>query len=216
MYNLRFYQDTFPPDAACADLYAQHSILYVYRGSALISGRGLQADQALYATDAIPVTAGGDGAVVWRWELEREEAKPDIACGEGVVSRLRMVRKIKMFEMYPTTRWLFKLDCICNNIGTTGLHSHPGSGIRCLLSGNLNTASEKGEDTRNYDPGDCWYEEGAYPLVSTTDEGSMANFLRGMILPPEYAKYPDTAIWIEGKQCSSDWKGYLSQIIHLR
>jgi len=217
MYNLRFYQDTFQPEAISQGLYAQHSILYVFKGSAVVSGKRLNPDQAVYATDAIPVSAGGEGAVIWRWELEREDARSNTACGNGIVSSLRMVRKIKMFEMYPTTRWQFKLDCIYNNVGSTGLHAHPGSGIRCLLSGNLNTVSEKGEDTLNYNAGDCWYEEGAYPLISTTDEGKKAAFLRGMILPPEYAQYPDTAIWIEGeKKCESDWKGYVSQIIHLR
>jgi len=217
MYRLRFYQDTLGPRAAADNLYAQHSILYVYKGSAAVSGADLKADQAVYATDAVPIISGDNGAVLWRWELDREGAKPNLARGDGVESRLRMVREIKMFELYPTTRWQFKLDCIYNNVGSTGLHSHPGSGIRCLLSGNLNTVSEKGEDTRNYTPGDCWYEEGAYPLVSTTDEGSKAAFLRGMLLPPEYAQYPDTAIWIEGKKgCESDWKGYVSQIIHLR
>jgi len=58
--------------------------------------------------------------------------------------------------------------------------------------------SEKGECSDNVKPGDAWYEEGAYPLISTVDDGLKTTFLRGMVLPPEYTEYPDTAMWIEG------------------
>jgi len=122
-----------------------------------------------------------------------------------------------MFALVPTSKWLFRLDCIVDNEGSTGLHSHPGSGIRCMLDGQLRVRSDKGESSENTRPSDCWYEEGAYPLVSTTEPGNKATFLRGMVLPPEYDKYPDTAVWIEGsKSCKSDWKGYFQKIVTLR
>ena len=217
MYTLRLYHDTLDPNAKSSDLYAQHSIIYLLRGSAALAGKELKADEASYFSDAVSVAAGPDGAVLWRWELVRADDGYNLAAGDGVASNIKMVRKIKMFEMYPTTRWQFKLDSIVDNEGSTGLHSHPGSGIRCLISGNLSTVSEKGEDTSNFNQGDCWYEEGAYPLVSSTRPGDKATFLRGMILPPEFAEYPDTAIWIEGnKGCKSSWKGYVSKVIHLR
>jgi hypothetical protein len=122
-----------------------------------------------------------------------------------------------MFELVPTSKWLFRLDSIIDNEGSTGLHSHPGSGIRCLLEGHLRVESEKGECSDNRHPGDVWYEEGSYPLISTSDAGEKATFLRGMILPPEYIRYPDTAIWIEGsKSCKSDWKNYVQNVVTLR
>ena len=122
-----------------------------------------------------------------------------------------------MFELAPTSKWLFRLDCIIDNQGSTGLHSHPGSGIRCMLKGQLRVESDKGESSDNNNPGDCWYEEGSYPLVSTTDAGNKATFLRGMVLPPEYGRYPDTAVWIEGsKSCLSEWKNYFQKIVTLR
>jgi hypothetical protein len=104
-----------------------------------------------------------------------------------------------------------------DNEGSTGLHSHPGSGIRCMIEGHLRVESEKGECSDNRRPGDAWYEEGSYPLVSTSDAGEKATFLRGMVLPPEYSKYPDTAIWIEGvKSCKSGWKSYAQNVVTLR
>jgi uncharacterized cupin superfamily protein len=217
MYTFRFYQDIFSANAV-AVCYTQHSIIYICSGSIGVNGENLNADNAVYKGDAFSIRAGLNGAVVWRWELVRTEDIPNLAVGDGIVSKLAIARKIKMFEMFPTTRWQFKLDAIVDNQGCTGLHSHPGSGIRCLIKGNLSTVSEKGGDTQNFNSGDCWYEEGAYPVTSTTTPGEKATFMRGMILPPEYAIYPgETPIWIEGKKTAvSRWKGYVSQIIHLR
>jgi hypothetical protein len=217
MYTLRLYHDTYAPDSVTADdLEAQHSIAYVLKGSATINGQTLAADQALYVKDVAAVEAGPEGATVWRWELVRTDDLNNLAWGDGVTSRLRMSRRIRMFELVPTSKWLFRLDSINNNQGSTGLHSHPGSGIRCMLKGHLRVESDKGESSDNWLIGDCWYEEGSYPLVSTSDPGETADFLRGMVLPPEYDRYPDTAVWIEGtKSCYSEWKSYAQTVVTL-
>ena len=217
MYTLRLYQDVFEPNTkAVPDLEAQHGIAYVYRGSATVNGQGLSSDSAFISRDVMSVVAGPDGASLWRWELVRTSEPNDLATGGGINSRLIMSRRIRMFELVPTSKWLFRLDSIIDNEGSTGLHSHPGSGIRCMIEGHLRVESDKGECSDNWKPGDAWYEEGSYPLISTSDSGEKATFLRGMILPPEYAKYPDTAIWIEGtKTCKSDWKSYVQSVVTL-
>ena len=217
MYTLRLYQDVFGPHTKVVpDLEAQHGIAYVHTGSATINGEALASDSAVVSRDVMSILAGPEGASIWRWELVRTTASNDLATGEGIESRLCMSRRIRMFELVPTSKWLFRLDSIIDNEGSTGLHSHPGSGIRCMIEGHLRVESEKGECSDNWNPGDAWYEEGSYPLVSTSDPGEKATFLRGMVLPPEYAKYPDTAIWIEGaKTCKSDWKAYAQSVVTL-
>ena len=217
MYTLRLYHDRYAPDSTTEeDLEAQHSIAYVLNGSVTINGKALAADEALYVKDVAQVEAGPEGASVWRWELVRTDDPNNLAWGDGVTSRLRMSRRIRMFELVPTSKWLFRLDSIYNNQGSTGLHSHPGSGIRCMLKGHLRVESDKGESSDNWLTGDCWYEEGSYPLVSTSDAGETADFLRGMVLPPEYDKYPDTAVWIEGtKSCHSEWKSDAQTVVTL-
>ena len=48
------------------------------------------------------------------------------------------------------------------------------------------------------------------------DPDDPSDFLRGMVLPVEYAEYPDTAMWIEGlKSVQSSWKSYSQQIVRL-
>lgn len=217
MYTLRLYQDAFDPDSrTILDLEAQHSIAYIHKGSATVNGQSLTQDSAVTSRDVMSIAAEPDGASVWRWELVRTSAPNNLAQGEAITSRLRMSRRIRMFELVPTSKWLFRLDSILDNEGSTGLHSHPGSGIRCMIEGHLRVESEKGECADSWKPGDAWYEEGSYPLVSTSDPGERATFLRGMVLPPEYARYPDTAIWIEGvKTCKSGWKSYVQSVVTL-
>ncbi|MCE5252621.1 MAG: hypothetical protein LLG45_00155 [Actinomycetia bacterium] len=217
MYTLRLYHDSYAPGGHTGpDLEAQHTIAYVLTGSVTVNGQRLAEDTAQYCRDVASVEAGPQGAIVWRWELVRTDSPNNLARGDAVSSHLRMSRRIRMFELVPTSKWLFRLDCIYNNRGSTGLHSHPGSGIRCMLKGHLRVESDKGECSDNRLTGDCWYEEGSYPLVSTSDPGETADFLRGMVLPPEYARYPDTAVWIEGKKpCESDWKSYAQTVVTL-
>jgi hypothetical protein len=65
--------------------------------------------------------------------------------------------------------------------------------------------------------GDVWYEEGSYPLTSTVDPGIKTTFLRGMILPPEYLSYGETATWIEGHKATfKGWKLHSQKVISLR
>ena len=217
-YLLKLFHDELGTNSEVTPgLESQHTIIYVWKGSATMNREIVEADSAVYYEDFVAIKAGPEGAVLWRWELVPECDPIHLLQGEGVNSILRMSRKIKMFELVPTSKWLFRLDCVFGHEGTTGLHSHPGSGIRCLLKGNLRVESEKGESSDNRKPGDCWYEEGSYPVVSTADEGVKTAFVRGMVLTPEYDKYPYTLNWIEGaKTCKSDRKCYLQKVITLR
>ena len=217
-YLLKLYHDEFSADVELKPgLEAQHSIIYVWKGSAVINGENFEADTATYVEDFARIKTGSKGAILWRWELVPETDPIHLLDGEGISSILRMSRRVKMFELVPTSKWLFRLDCIIEFRGTTGLHSHPGSGIRCMLDGILRAVSEKGECSDNIKPGDAWYEEGAYPLISTADEGVKTTFLRGMVLPPEYTDYPDTAMWIEGNAAEiTEWKAYAQKVVTLR
>lgn len=218
MYTLRLYQDRFGPNTkSVPDLESQHSIVYACEGSVTVNGELLQRDMAVYCQDVIAIEAGPHGAWVWRWELARRSDPNDLAQGQGITSRLRMSRRIKMFELVPTSKWLFRLDTIIGSEGRTGLHSHPGSGIRCLIEGHIRIESEKGECSDNRRPGDAWYEEGSYPIVSSNDEGEKRTFVRGMVLPAEYSKYPANAVYIEGVKAKIiDRKIYLQNVVTLR
>ena len=217
MYSLRLFHDYLPAGADSGPIEVQHAIYYILEGAAEINGEAVAADTAAYAMDAAKVRALDQDTVVWRFELTPTDTPLTYVNGGGASSELKIRRRVRMFDLTPRTKWLFRLDCIYDNIGSTGLHSHPGSGIRCLLSGNLHVTGTIGEESDNVKCGDCWYEEGSYPIVSTTYGDNPTAFLRGMVLPVEYAEYPDTAMWIEGeKKVSSSWKSYSQQVVRLR
>ena len=214
MYTLNKWADDLGPEGVSTPaLLAQHMIIYVARGSVKVNGEELTEGAATYAQDVVALEASTEGASLWRWGIRADDAPLGLIQGKHVSSVLRMSRKVKMFEMVPTSKWLFRLDRILNFEGTTGLHSHPGSGIRCMLKGSLRAESQKGEDSYNTRRGDVWYEEGAYPLVSTVDPGDKATFLRGMILPPEYFNVADTATWIGGFKATFEGSDRLQDIL---
>jgi len=217
MYSLRAIHDFIPAGVKLEPIEVQHAILYVLEGEAEINGETVGQDAAFYVFDIANIRALGKDTKIWRFELTPSEDAVVYAKGEGATSVLKMRRDVKMFEMMPRQQWLFRLDSIYGNTGSTGLHSHPGSGIRCLLSGNLHVRGTLGEESDNVKLGDCWYEEGCYPIVSSTWGDDPTAFLRAMVLPVEYAEYPDTAMWIEGeKVVKSSWKSYSQQVVRLR
>lgn len=224
MHLERLFHDTIAT-ASKAAVEAQHSFIYVWKGSASINGELISEDTAVYAEDIVVVNAGSSGAELLRWELTPEEDSLHLLAGGQATSVLRMSRRIKMFELVPTSRWLFRLDCILNAEGATGLHAHPGSGIRCMLSSNgeCRVKSEKGEESVSRNPGDVWYEEGSYPIDSIRPPGVQTTFLRGMIFPPEFENFYDTVIWMEGQRKGGGGenskkfvKHYLQKIVTLR
>jgi hypothetical protein len=218
MYELQKFDDEIDANASvAAGRLGQHNLLYLVEGSATVDGAGLEAGMGVCAGDCASVRAGSAGARIWRWSLNRTGAPSGSQEGAGTRSTLRMSRRIKMFELVPTSRWLFRLDQITGFRGSTGLHSHPGSGIRCMVEGQMRTESEKGENTNNTRPGDVWYEEGAYPLTSTVDTDRTATFLRGMVLPPEFLTAKDTINSItEFTGSSEGWKCCAQSVVTLR
>jgi hypothetical protein len=224
MYLEKLFHDTLAANSQ-ASVEAQHSFIYVWKGSATINDELVGEDSAVYAEDIVVVKAGASGAEFVRWELAPAQAPLHLLIGDGVSSVLRMSRRIKMFELVPTSRWLFRLDCILNAEGSTGLHAHPGSGIRFMLNtnGECRVESEKGEESISRQAGDVWYEEGSYPIDSIRPPGVKTTFLRGMVFPPEFEKFHDTVIWIEsqrknnhGGDASKFVKHYLQKVIRLR
>ena len=217
MYSLRLYQDEVGKNTQCCQLETQHTIIYVLRGSAVINGEAVAADAAKYCQDVVNIATGDEDTILWRWELVPTASKAGYLQGSGVKSRLTIGRRVRMFELSPRTKWLFRLDCIYDNLGSTGLHSHPGSGIRCLLKGNLHVRGVIGESSDNEKRRGRMVRGRVLSHYLNHNGDDPAAFLRGMVLPVEYDQYPDTAMWIEGsKSVQSSWKGYAQQVVMLR
>jgi len=216
MYSLRLFHDHLPSGAKVQPIESQHAFYYVFKGAVEINGEKVEQDNAVYSMDIANIRSLEQDTTIWRFELVRTDSPLAYATGDGVCSELKIRRRVHMFELSPKTDWFYRLDSIYNRIGTTGLHSHPGCGIRCLLNGNLHVRGSIGENSDNVNPGDSWFEEGAYPIVSTTYDEIPTGFLRGMLLPVEYAQHRDTVIWLESvPNTGSSWKSYAQTIVRL-
>jgi hypothetical protein len=214
-FALNLYHDQIGAGGASkSPLPAAYRMLYVRHGRAVINGRTMTADEAVYCDGPVTVQASADWSQVWRWELALPNTPPALLDGAGVLSFLRMSRVITHLAMLDKTQWLLRLDQITSAAGRIAdRHQHPGPGIRCLLEGTFNV--ESAESEHNLTPGDAWYETGPDTVVAWGSPQMPAKFLRGMILPVEW-EGKVTGTWLSGevsKPRPGNWRLLVDKII---
>jgi quercetin dioxygenase-like cupin family protein len=81
--------------------------------------------------------------------------------------------------------WLIRCDRIDFPPGGVAYrHTHPGPGIRCLLSGSIRI--ESGGETHEYGPLEAWFESGPDPVLAVASNSEPTTFVRVMLLPAEW------------------------------
>src|SRR5262249_41230090 len=153
---LNLYHDQLGASGAtAAALPAAPRMLYCRFGQAVVNGKALKADEAIFCDTALELKGAGEWAQLWRWELAQPNAAPALCAGEGVLTHLRMARIIASLHMPAGSQWLFRLDQINTPAGRIAdRHQHPGPGIRCLLEGSFNVQQDA-ESVRAVAPGDA-------------------------------------------------------------
>ena len=215
-FSLNFYHDQIGADGAAAPALAPaHRLLYVRHGSAVINGKTVNADEALYCDGPLTLKSAGAWSEVWRWELASPNAAPLLQQGSGVLSHLRMSRVVTSLALAEGTRWLLRLDRILTPAGRVAdRHQHPGPGIRCLLEGAFNVQQDA-ESARDLRPGEPWWETGSDTVIAWSSPQMGAKFLRGMLLPVEW-EGKVTGHWLSGRQPPpGNWKLYVDRVIAL-
>src|ERR1700758_4205982 len=87
MYVVNKWADELQPgEEASPTIPAQHSMIYVARGSASVNGQGIDADSAIYVEDFAHIKAGKDGATLWRWGIVPRHEPLSLLSGNGVDS----------------------------------------------------------------------------------------------------------------------------------
>jgi hypothetical protein len=88
-------------------------------------------------------------------------------------------------ELDPDVEWLLRLDRVDFAPGGVAYrHTHPGPGIRCLVSGRIRI--ESGGETHEYGPFEPWFETGSEPVFAATSETEESTFVRAMLVPREW------------------------------
>jgi hypothetical protein len=89
-------------------------------------------------------------------------------------------------ELDPWTEWLMRCDRIDFPPGGVAYrHTHPGAGIRRLLTGSIRIEGPDGVTT-DYGPGGAWYEGFDHPVLATASETEPSAFVRVLLLPREW------------------------------
>ncbi len=182
--GLRMFRDRFAPGAELVPpLKAAHRIIYAFAGAATALGdKPLASDQALYAKSALPLVAGPEGAIIWRWEIAEAASAPSLAMGAGVESELLLAGPLATVETEGAAEgWLMRLDSVAFPAGGCALtHTHRGPGVRCLVAGDIRidaTATSHG-----YGVGEPWYESGPDPVFAQAGDRP-TRFVRVSVLP---------------------------------
>src|SRR5688572_31716518 len=112
-FALNLYHDQVSAGGATsAPLPAARRMLYVRHGGAVVNGKPMKADEAIYCDQPVTLQSPDGWAQVWRWELALPNAAPALLEGSGVLSSLRMSQVITGLAMLDGSRWLFRLDQI--------------------------------------------------------------------------------------------------------
>ena len=178
-FELRLWHDLLAAGVtatAPSSLRPANRVVYVVEGSATVGGRALAANSACLVVGPLTVSAGPEGARLWRWELMEDERES--ALGPGHISRLRFVQPVEL-EDGPYLMRCDRVDFPPGGIAYT--HTHQGPGIRCLLRGRL-TVETHGR-TMPIRPGEAWFERGPEPVYAAASATEPTSFVRVMILP---------------------------------
>lgn len=142
-YELRYFRDIYAPGVAgSVAMPAVNRVLYCHSGGfTTCGGESRTADQAWHGTDAVTITAGAEGAEVWRWELVAKDAPSTTDLGEGAESRLVLSGAVDTID--AAARWLMRCDSVKFPPGGCAFtHTHQGPGIRVLREGEIRIDAE--------------------------------------------------------------------------
>ena len=214
-YELRFLRDRYGPGAMCArPMLAINRVLYCNAGTfTTCSGETRGQDQAWHGTDIVTITAGKEGAEIWRWELAPVEAAPITELGAGVDTSLELRGPVDAID--AATKWLMRCDSVkFPPNGCAFTHTHQGPGIRVLREGSIRIDAEG--SSHQFEPGEAWFESGPDPVFAQAAEQGCTCFVRVMVLPREL-KGKSSIHYINDedrdKPKTQRYKGYIDEFI---
>ena len=176
-YEMRLFEDTlFGGEEVRFDNPVPRTI-YVSAGSISVDGDDVPMDEGVALTDAAMLRSGGDGATLWRWEVESADAGADIYDHR---TTLRLAGRIDPAAI--ADELLIRLDSVAFPLGGAALlHTHQGPGIRCLREGEIRIDTEG--RSSSYGPGGAWFEIGPEPVFAQASMEVPSRFIRTMVLP---------------------------------
>ncbi|WP_339855097.1 hypothetical protein [uncultured Nisaea sp.] len=216
-YVLRLVKDVFSPHAASKHLPDGCRIVYCNTGNLSFEGGSvLQPDEARFMRSGMTIRAGAEGGELWRWELDEVTAEPQLDLGEGIRSEIVESNEVPTVENLDD--WLIRCDSVLFPTGGTAVpHSHLGPGIRCIRNGKLTLSTDK--LSKDYQPGDAWFEPGAQTVWAEACTQECTRFIRVLLLPKEIKGKSSIRYLNEAdrrKPKSQRYKSYVDELLSLK
>jgi quercetin dioxygenase-like cupin family protein len=188
-FQLQLHTDQLAPKSELR-LPAGNRVIYVREGDAVVRAggqvAGLAANSAWHGSREAGITAGNEGATLWRWDLAPGDRAAKQPAVPGVTTTLALAHHV---ELADPGGYLVRCDRV--NFPPGGIawtHVHRGPGIRRLLEGTLRVeVNGAGHDIA---PGEAWFEAGPDPVLATASKTVPSAFARVMILPREMLGKP--------------------------
>lgn len=149
--------------------------IYVTAGAVSVDGRVYGLDEGFVADGPVTLTAGAEGASLWRW---------DLSAAEPALPPRQSARKLAgaIPDRFAAPGHFLRLDSVSFPPGGCAmLHTHQGPGIRCLREGVIRIDTE-GHSTA-FGPGGAWFEAGPEPVFAQAHAEGQSRFIRAMVLP---------------------------------
>lgn len=149
--------------------------IYVTAGMITCGDQSHVCDDGFVADGSVALSAGPEGASLWRW---------DLADTVPALTTHRVAKKLSGIipDAFVGEGNLLRLDSVSFPPGGTAmLHVHQGPGTRCLREGTIRIDTE-GTST-SYGPGGAWFEIGTEPVFAQADHAIPSRFIRAMVLP---------------------------------
>jgi quercetin dioxygenase-like cupin family protein len=111
----------------------------------------------------------------------------DVAADTAFVGAGRVEGRALVWELTERPRGDHLLRCDRVDFppgGVAYLHTHPGPGLRVLLTGRIRIETQG--TSHEYGPFEWWYETGPDPVYAAASEGEATAFVRVLVLPDEW------------------------------
>jgi len=176
-HALEFFRDRLAEGARLSLSDPCPRVLYIRSGSLTARSNAivttLAPNSAWHGEGPCEAEAGKAGSEIYRWELRREPGTP------AATSALRAA-----LTLDPKGTYLMRCDRVDFPPGGIAYtHTHQGSGIRCLLQGEIRIKVSGKEHLVR--PGEAWFEAGPDPVLALASEREPTSFARVMVLPAE-------------------------------
>lgn len=173
--ELHLFEDTITAGQAIVLSDTTARAIYVTAGEITCDDRTYNCDDGLVADGPVTLTAGPNGASLWRWDLS--DAAPQMPPHRTLK---KLSGAIPGALTGPDN--FLRLDSVAFPSGGTALlHTHQGPGIRCLREGSIRIDTD-GTST-SYGPGGAWFEAGPQTVFAQADHSIPSRFIRAMVLP---------------------------------